>query len=88
MWPPLIFQKLGIKHDSPKHSRACSTQGLLSPKELARAGKGPTCLFPAEQTEIRPEAVSHCQVLLDSGSGGDLMFHEKGKPMHFPYLTR
>ncbi len=28
------------------------------------------------------------QVLLDSGSDGDLMFHEKGTPTHFPYLTR
>ena len=28
------------------------------------------------------------QVLIDSGSDGDLMFHEKGMPMHFPYLTR
>ena len=28
------------------------------------------------------------QVLLDSGSDGDLMFHEKGMPMHFPYLAR
>ena len=25
------------------------------------------------------------QVLLDSGSDGDLMFHEKGMPMHFPF---
>ena len=24
------------------------------------------------------------KVLLDSGSDGDLMFHEKGAPMHFP----
>jgi hypothetical protein len=24
------------------------------------------------------------KVLLDSGSDGDLMFHEKGTPMHFP----
>ncbi len=24
------------------------------------------------------------QVLLDSGSDGNLMFHEKGMPMHFP----
>ena len=24
------------------------------------------------------------QILLDSGSDGDLMFHEKGTPMHFP----
>ena len=28
------------------------------------------------------------KVLLDSGSDGDLMFHEKGTPMHFPHLTR
>ena len=28
------------------------------------------------------------KVLLDSGSNGNLMFHEKGTPMHFPYLTR
>jgi hypothetical protein len=28
------------------------------------------------------------RVLLDSGSDGDLLFHEKGKPKHFPYLTR
>ena len=28
------------------------------------------------------------QVLLDSGSDGDLMFHENGMPMHFPYLAR
>jgi hypothetical protein len=28
------------------------------------------------------------RVLLDSGSDGDLLFHEKGTPMHFPHLTR
>ena len=28
------------------------------------------------------------KVLLDSGSDGNLIFHEKGRPMHFPYLTR
>ncbi len=28
------------------------------------------------------------QVLLDSGSDGDLLFHEKGTPKHFSYLTR
>ncbi len=28
------------------------------------------------------------QVLLDGGSDGDRMFHEKGMLMHFPYLTR
>ena len=28
------------------------------------------------------------QVLLDSGSDGDLLFHKKGTTKHFPYLTR
>ena len=28
------------------------------------------------------------RVLLGSGSDGNLLFHEKGPPMHFPYLTR
>ena len=28
------------------------------------------------------------QVLLDSGSNGDLMFHEKGTTKSYPYLTR
>ena len=28
------------------------------------------------------------RVLLDSGLDGELLFHEKGKPKHFPYLTR
>jgi hypothetical protein len=28
------------------------------------------------------------RVLHNSGSDGDLLFHQKGKPKHFPYLTR
>ena len=28
------------------------------------------------------------KVLLESGSDGDQMFHQKGTHMHFPYLTR
>ena len=47
------------------------------------------------QAHRRSEQPSwHCssdqilRVLLDSGSDGDLMFHEKGMIMHFPYLTR
>jgi hypothetical protein len=28
------------------------------------------------------------QVLLHKGSDGGLLFHERGKPKHFPYLTR
>ena len=35
---------------------------------------------------ITKENVMH--VLLDSGSSGDLWFHKKELPKHFPYLTR
>jgi hypothetical protein len=28
------------------------------------------------------------RVLLDSGLDGDLLFHQKGKPKNFPYMTR
>ena len=28
------------------------------------------------------------KILLDSGSSGDLLFHEKGATKHFPYLAR
>ncbi len=47
------------------------------------------------QTKQRVEHSARCcpsneviQVLLESVSDGDLMFHEKGTPMHFPYLAR
>jgi hypothetical protein len=39
-------------------------------------------------------STGHCtsniviKILLDSGSDGDLLFHEKGTEKHFPYLTR
>ena len=28
------------------------------------------------------------KILLDSGSSGDLLFHQKGTDKHYPYLTR
>ena len=28
------------------------------------------------------------QIILDSGSDGDLLFHKKGAPKSYPYLTR
>ena len=47
------------------------------------------------QTKPRFEHSARCcpsnaviKVLLDSGSDGNLTFHKKGTPMHFPYLTR
>jgi hypothetical protein len=58
---PLIFQKRGIKPDSLLHVHACSTQGTVSPKELARPEVRPTGLFLAKRTAIWPQAVSNCQ---------------------------
>ena len=45
---PLIFRRLGITRDSLMHLRARSTQGTVSPKELARPEEGPTGLFLAK----------------------------------------
>jgi hypothetical protein len=58
---PLIFLTLGIKRDSPVHARTRSTQGTVSPKELARPEEGLTGLFLEKWTAIRPQAVSNCQ---------------------------
>ena len=40
------------------------------------------------QIPLRSQPCNKIQVLLDTGSNGDLFFHEKGKPTPFPYLTR
>ena len=37
---------------------------------------------------LTPVQITVIKVILDSGSDGDLMFHEKGTSMHFPYLAR
>ena len=40
------------------------------------------------KTSCKKETQKIIRILLDSGSNGDLMFHEKGTPKRFPYLTR
>ena len=52
---PLIFQSLGIKCDSTMHARARSTQGTVSPKELARPEEGLTDLFLANEPRYGPK---------------------------------
>jgi hypothetical protein len=42
---------------------------------------------PSETETLRPSNTI-IKVLLDSGSDGDLMLHEKGTPVHISYLTR
>ncbi len=37
---------------------------------------------------MRSHPSNKIQVFLDTGSKGDLFFHEKGRPKPFPYLTR
>ena len=74
---PLILRILGINHDSLMHVRACSTQGTVSPKELARPEEGPTGLFLAEWTAIRPQAVSNCQ-------GNPTRVHQLEQPAGLP----
>ena len=46
---PLIFRTLGIKRDSTMHEQTRSTQGTVSPKELARPEEGLTGLFLANE---------------------------------------
>jgi hypothetical protein len=41
-----------------------------------------------EQSTGRRTSNTVIKILLDSGSDGDLLFHEKGTEKHFPYLTR
>ena len=40
------------------------------------------------QISLTSRPSNKIRVLLDTGSNGDLFFHEKGKPKPVPYLTR
>ena len=53
----------------------------MEPATENLSSKGP-------QIPLRSHPSNKIQVLLDTGSNGDLFFHEKGKPKPFPYLTR
>jgi len=59
------------------HMRTCSNQETVRPKELARPEKGPTGLFPAEDTTIRPQAFFNCH-------GNPVCFHRLEQPMGLP----
>jgi hypothetical protein len=70
------------------HRRARSTQGTVSPTELARPEEGPTGLFPAEKSGIRPQAVSNCQGIpicvhqLKQARGTPVQLQSPKKPLH------
>ena len=52
---------------------------------VAVAKYGSACHHKSSKKAAKEKLI---RVLLDSGSDGDLLFHEKGRPKHFPYLTR
>ena len=84
---PLIFQKLGIKCDSPKHEHAHSTQELVSPKELARAEEGPTGLCQLnEQRSIRSSfslpREPNTRSSPRTARGTPVQFQGTNKPLH------
>ncbi len=82
--------KLKQTKNSPQHVKPCGVTAVaavleagseLSPK--CKTGKG--CI---KTSSIKLPKRKIIRVLLDSGSDGDLMFHEKGTPKSYPYLTR
>ena len=70
------------KREQQKYSpRSETKQGVTAVMAVMVGLRGPrSSKKVSEKKTIR--------VLLDSGSDGDLLFHEKGTPKQFPYLTR
>jgi len=92
-YTPSDPNKITLEHPSSKiSSDSKSEQQKYSPRSETKQGvtavmavmvglRGPrSSKKVSEKKTIR--------VLLDSGSDGDLLFHEKGTPKQFPYLTR
>jgi len=57
----------------------------LRPKVLANKNKYSKPKTSSKTKSPKPRII---RILLDSGSNGDLLFHEKGTEKAFPYLTR
>jgi len=70
---------------NPPDSEGCVTAVVAKVKY--QATKGLTCRKSKHHGRCCTSN-NIIRVLLDSGSDGDLWFHEKGTPMHFPYLIR
>ena len=82
--------KLEQTKNSPRHIKPCGVTAIvavleagpeLSPK--CKTGKG---YIKTSSIKLLKQKV--IRVLLNSGSDGDLMFHEKGTTKSYPYLTR
>ncbi len=67
--------------DPPEDIGVMAVVAIMEPVTESLPLKGP-------QIPLRSRASNNIRVLLDTGSNGDLFFHEKGKPKPFPYLTR
>ena len=67
--------------DPPEDIGVMALVAIMEPATENLASKGP-------HIPLRSCPSNKIRVLLDTGSNGDLFFHEKGKPKPFPYLTR
>ena len=85
--PEMSFAHLNNVNSSFSNEQEGRVTAVVAQARYQRAAESQT------KQRVEHSARSHpsnavIKVLLDSGSGGDLWFHEKGMPMHFPYLTR
>ena len=84
-----VASKLTSASKKPHHNKN-EHSPLLNEKGKVTAVVAMTNYSRAHHHKSSKQATKEklIRVLLDSGSDGDLLFHQKGKPKHFPYLTR
>ena len=85
--PKLLGAFLNNVSSSFKSKKEGSITAVIAKTRYQKATKNQA------QQRLKNSAGSHSgntviKVLLDRGSDGELMFHEKQTPMHFPYFTR
>ncbi len=85
--PKMSGAHLNNVNSSFSNEQKGSVTAVVAHARYQRATKNQTKQKVEHSARSRPSNAV-IKVLLDSGSDGDLMFHEKGMPMHFPYLTR
>jgi hypothetical protein len=78
------------KENSPQHVKPCGVTAIAAvleagPELIPKCKTGKFCI---ETSSIKLPKRKIIRVLLDSGSDGVLMFHEKGTPKSYPHLIR
>ena len=85
------------KQEQQKYSPLSKNNGVTAIVAVIKAGPRLNCLDRPRQTQNKISKAKSSnkkvpkdivRILLDSGSDGDLMFHEKGTKKCFPYLAR